>query len=62
MANDERTHKRILIIQGHPDASERHFCHMLADALARGAQGTGREVRRVDVATLDFLLLRSKAG
>jgi len=66
MANGERTRgrttQRILILQGHPDASERHFNHALADAYARGAQGAGHEVQRVDVATLEFPLLRSKAG
>ena len=31
------TARRILIIQGHPDASQRHFCHALAQAYAEGA-------------------------
>jgi putative NADPH-quinone reductase len=52
---------RILVIQGHPDASARHFNHALADAYADGAREGGHEVRRVDVAALDFALLRSKA-
>ena len=29
--------KRILLIQGHPDAGNRHFGHALADAYLRGA-------------------------
>lgn len=52
--------KRILLIQGHPDASARHFLHALADAYAEGARAAGHEVRTVDVATLDFPLLRSQ--
>lgn len=52
--------KRILLIQGHPDAGERHLGHALADAYAQGAQGEGHEVRQLDVATLDFPLLRSQ--
>lgn len=52
--------QRILIIQGHPDASARHLCHVLADAYAEGAQSTGHEVRRIEVAALDFPLLRSQ--
>ena len=52
---------RILIIQGHPDASERHFGHALADAYAQGAREGGHEVRSVEVARLDFPLLRSQA-
>ena len=53
--------KRIVVIQGHPDAAERHFGHALADAYADAATRAGHEVRRVAVAELDFPLLRSKA-
>lgn len=60
--NTATDHRRILILQGHPDATERHLNHALADAYADGAQRAGHELRRVDVATLDFPLLRSKAG
>ena len=52
--------KRIVIIQGHPDASVRHFGHALADEYAKGAEDGGHEVRRIDVAKLDFPLLRTK--
>jgi len=52
--------KHILLIQGHPDAGQRHLCHALEDAYARGATAAGHEVRRIDVATLDFPLLRSQ--
>ncbi len=52
--------KRIAIIQGHPDASARHFCHALADEYAKGAEDGGHDVMRVDVATLDFPFLRTK--
>jgi putative NADPH-quinone reductase len=52
--------KRITIIQGHPDASSRHFGHALADEYAKGAQDGGHTVKRIDVATLDFPLLRTK--
>ena len=50
----------ILIIQGHPDASEPHFCHALAQAYAEGAEAAGHSVLTVDVATIDFPLLRSQ--
>lgn len=50
---------RILILQGHPDASQTHFNHALADAYCRGAEDHGHDVRRIDVAKLDFPLLRS---
>lgn len=53
--------EHILLIQGHPDHLQPHFCHALADAYAEGAMGAGHEVRRVDVAALDFPLLRSAA-
>lgn len=52
---------RILVIQGHPDATHPHLCHALADAFAQGALDAGHEVRRLDIATLDFPLLRSQA-
>jgi len=59
--DDGRMTKRILIIQGHPDSSgDRHLCHALAQAYADGATANGHEVRTVDVAHLDFPLLRTK--
>lgn len=52
--------QRILLIQGHPDATQRHLGHLLEDAYASGALAAGHEVRRVQVAALDFPLLRSQ--
>ena len=52
---------RILLIQGHPDAASTHLGHALADAYAAGALAAGHELRRVEVARLDFPLLRSQA-
>ncbi len=52
---------RILVIQGHPDPAGGHLGHALADAYAGGAQRAGHELRRVDIAQLDFPLLRSAA-
>lgn len=52
--------QRILLIQGHPDAVTPHLCHTLADAYAEGAQAAGHEVRQINVARLDFPLLRSQ--
>jgi len=52
--------KRIVIIQGHPDAQTRHFGHALADEYAKGCEDGGHEVRRIEVALLDFPLLRTK--
>jgi putative NADPH-quinone reductase len=53
--------RRITIIQGHPDTTARHFCHALAEAYLKGAHSSGFEVRLIDVAAMDFALLRSKA-
>jgi putative NADPH-quinone reductase len=53
--------QRILVIQGHPDPAGGHLCHLLADAYAAGAEEAGRDLRSVDVARLDFPLLRSAA-
>lgn len=52
--------KRILLIQGHPDASQRHLCHVLEDAYAQSAVAAGHEIKRINVAMLDFPLLRSQ--
>jgi len=52
--------KRILLIQGHPDNQQDHLCHALAKAYSEGADRAGHEVRQVDVAGLDFPLLRSQ--
>ena len=51
--------KRILLIQGHPDPKGGHFGQALAQAYADGAAEAGHALRRVDVAQLDFPLLRS---
>lgn len=52
--------KRIVMIQGHPDGQTRHFCHALADEYAKGCDDGGHEVRRIEVAQLEFPLLRTK--
>lgn len=51
---------RILVIQAHPDAAGGHLCHALAQAYADGAREAGHELRVIDVAQLDFPLLRSQ--
>jgi putative NADPH-quinone reductase len=53
--------KRILLIQGHPDPKGGHLCQALAQAYADGAVQGGHELRRIDVAQLDFPVLRSAA-
>ena len=52
--------KRILLIQAHPDATQPHLCHALASSYASGAEKAGHLVRRVNLAELDFPLLRSQ--
>jgi len=52
--------RSIAIIQGHPTSGGGHFCHALAEAYARGAEGAGHEARMINVAELGFPLLRSK--
>ena len=52
--------RRIALIQGHPDSTTPHFGHALAAAYADGATAAGHEVRTLDVAQLDFPLLRSE--
>ena len=51
---------QVLLIQGHPDPNGGHLCHALAQAYADGASEGGHSVRTLDVARLDFPLLRSQ--
>jgi putative NADPH-quinone reductase len=52
--------KRVAIIQGHPDPSGPHFCNALAEAYAVAAHDAGHAVDFIDVAHLQFPLLRSR--
>ena len=52
--------RRVLVIQGHPDASAPHLLHALAQSYADGARSSKAEVRMLDIAKLDFPLLRSQ--
>jgi len=52
--------KRIAIIQGHPDAAGNHLLNAMADAYAEAAIASGHDVRRIEVAKLDFPLLRTQ--
>jgi len=49
----------IAVIDGHPDPNAARLCHALAAAYAKGAHEAGHGVRRIDVAALDFPLLRT---
>ena len=51
---------KILIINGHPDPVRKGLCHALADAYGAGAVEGGHEVRRLDIATLDFGFVHSQ--
>jgi len=50
---------RIAVIQGHPDPGGDHYGHALALAYAGAAVEAGHEVRQIEVARLDFPLLRT---
>lgn len=52
--------QRIVILHGHPDPRGNRFGHALADAYTEGAKAVGHELRRIDVAKLDFPVLRDK--
>lgn len=52
---------KVLILNGHPDAKGKNLCHALAEAYGEGARSSGHEVRRIDVAGLDFGFLHSQA-
>ena len=52
--------KRIAIVQGHPDAGGNHLLNAMADAYAEAATSSEHQVRRIEVAKLDFPLLRTQ--
>lgn len=52
--------RKILLILGHPDPAPERFCRALADSYEQGAREAGHHVRRVDLAALEFPLLRSQ--
>ena len=51
--------RRILVIDGHPDARNDRFVHGLAAAYREAALAAGHDVRTIAIASLDFPLLRS---
>ena len=51
----------ILIIEGHPDASEHHLCHAIAEAYRSGAEAGAHRVTVIDIAQQDVPFLRSRA-
>jgi putative NADPH-quinone reductase len=52
--------KRMLLIQAHPDAGQAHLCGALERAYEEGALAAGHAVRRIQLADLDFPLLKSQ--
>ncbi|MGX8008852.1 NAD(P)H-dependent oxidoreductase [Mesorhizobium sp. ORM8.1] len=51
--------RRILIVVGYPDSCPDRLCRGLAKAYGEGAEMAGHAVRRVDLAALDFPMLRT---
>ena len=54
--------RRILIINGHPDPARERLCAALCDAYAEAAVDAHHSVRRLDVASLEFPLIRTAAA
>jgi putative NADPH-quinone reductase len=55
------TDKHIVIIQGHPDPEGNHFCHALAKAYLTGAESSGHHSQLIDIAQIEFPILRTQA-
>lgn len=51
--------KRVLIIDGHPDATAERYLHALSAAYRDGARAGGHDVRGIVVSELEFPLLRT---
>jgi putative NADPH-quinone reductase len=52
--------QRVVIIQGYPDPGGNRLCHALADAYAEGATEVGHRVERIELAQLNFPMLRTQ--
>ena len=52
--------RRIAIIQGHPNPEGNRFGHALSKSYIEGARAGGHEIRIIDIAHLDFPILRSQ--
>ncbi|MEP9387985.1 NAD(P)H-dependent oxidoreductase [Mesorhizobium sp. KR9-304] len=52
--------KKIVIVQGHPDGDPNRLCRALAGAYAQGAAAAGHDVSRIDLAAIDFPLLKTQ--
>ncbi len=52
--------KRILVINGHPDRSKAHLCDAFAAAYVEAASAAGHSVRSIDLANVEFPILRSQ--
>jgi putative NADPH-quinone reductase len=61
LAKDTDMIRKILIIQGHPNPDGNRYCHALAESYINGATSAGHQVRHIDVARLDFPVLRTKS-
>jgi putative NADPH-quinone reductase len=53
--------QRIVIVDGHPDPDPGRFVHALAESYASGALAAGHEIRRIELAKIDFPLIRTRA-
>lgn len=51
--------RKILIIDGHPDAAGGHYLHALAAAYQRGCEVAGHQVQTIAVASLEFPGIRN---
>ena len=51
--------RRILVLNGHPDAREERFCAALAAAYEAGAREGGHELKRLNVGEMAFPLIRT---
>lgn len=54
--------KNICIVQGHPHATGKHFCHALAERYGAGARKEGAKVETLDLGELEVALLRRTRG
>ncbi|MEP0520537.1 MAG: NAD(P)H-dependent oxidoreductase [Hyphomicrobiales bacterium] len=52
---------KLLVVQGHPDAENAHYCHAIAEAYISGAVAGGHDIRQINIGELNVPFLRSQA-
>ncbi|MCG9915026.1 MAG: NAD(P)H-dependent oxidoreductase [Phenylobacterium sp.] len=62
MTSPRTPSRKILLINGHPDAHPNRLCSALATAYGEGAEAAGHQVKRIEVGSLNLPPITSKVA